>query len=126
MRSALVAACMLIVGVYAPETSVRQQFQHTPAQAQAAPPQRQGPTELDRQVTPRSDIRRGNASVAAESPVARRRPESFRPSGGLAADARPAHPGNRQLPGGVGLLLAFALLSGAGAAPPAISQREIN
>jgi hypothetical protein len=126
MRSAFVAACMLIVATYAPDTSVRQQFQRTPAQAQAAPPQRQAQAELDRQVTLRSDIRHGNTSVAGESPVAWRRPESFRPSGGLAAHARPAQPGNRQLPAGVGLLLALALLNGAGAVSPTISQPEMN
>jgi hypothetical protein len=126
MRLALVIACVLIVGMYAPDSSVRQQFKHAPAQAQAAPPQRQAQTELDRQVTLRSYIRRGNAPVAAESAVARRRTEWLRPSGGAATDAQPPQPGNRQLPGPVGLLLALALLNGAGAAPPAISQPEIN
>jgi hypothetical protein len=33
---------------------------------------------------------------------------------------------NRQLPEAAGLLLALALLSGAGVAPAAISQPEIN
>ena len=124
MRSALAIACVLTVGMYAPDSSVRQQFKHAPAQAQAAPPQRQAQTELDRQVTLRSYIRGGNTPVAAESAVARRRTEWLRPSGGPATDAQP--PGNRQLPGPVGLLLALALLNGAGAAPPAISQPEIN
>jgi hypothetical protein len=124
MRLALVIACVLIVGMYAPDTGVRQQFKHAPAQAQAAPPQRQAQTELDRQVTLRSYIRRGNTPVAAESAVARGRTEWLRPSG-AATDAQP-QPGNRQLPGPVGLLLALALLNGAGAAPPAISQPEIN
>ena len=126
MRSALVTACILIVATYAPGTSVRQQFQHAPAQAQAAPSQRQAQTELDRQVTLRSYIRRGNTPVAAESAVARRRTEWLRPSGGPATDAQPPQPGNRQLPAPLGLLLALALLNGAGAAPPAISQPEIN
>jgi hypothetical protein len=121
MRSALVTACMLIVGTYAPDTSIRQQFQHAPAQAQAAPPQRQAQTELDR-VTLRSDTRRGNTSVAAESPVARRRAESLRPLGGPATDAQPV---DRQLPRAVGLLLALALLN-PGAASPAISQPETH
>jgi hypothetical protein len=126
MRSALITACMLLVGMYAPATGVRQQFQPTPAQAQAAPPQRQAQTERDRQGTPRPDIRRGNTSVAAESAVARRRAASHLPSGGPATDAQPPQPDHRQLPGAVGLLLALGLLSGAGAAPPAISQPQIN
>jgi hypothetical protein len=110
--------------MYVPAAGVRQQFQHAPAQARAAAPQRLAQTERDRQGTPRPDIRRGNTSVAAESAVARRRAESHLPSGGPATDAQP--PGNRQLPGAVGLLLALGLLSGAGAAPPAISQPETN
>jgi hypothetical protein len=110
--------------MYVPAAGVRQQFQHATAQAQAAPPQRQA--ERDRQGTPRADIRRGNTSVAAESAVARRRAESHRPSGGPATDAQPPQRDNRQLPGAVGLLLSLALLSGAGAEPPAISQREID
>jgi hypothetical protein len=126
MRLALVIACLLIVGTYAPDTSVRQQFKHAPAQAQAPPPQRQAQTELDRQVTLPSVIRRGNTPMAAESAVARRRAEWLRPSGGPATDGQPSPPGNRQLPGAVGLLLAIALLNGASAAPSAISQPEIN
>jgi hypothetical protein len=110
--------------MYVPAAGVRQQFQHAPAQARAAAPQRLAQTERDRQGTPRPDIRRGNTSVAAESAVARRRAESHLPSGGPATYAQP--PGNRQLPGAVGLLLALGLLSGAGAAPPAISQPETN
>jgi hypothetical protein len=126
MRSALITASILLVGMYASATGVRQQFQHAPAQAQAAPPQRQAQTERDRQGTPRPDIRRGNTSVAAESAVARRRAESHLPSGGPATDAQPPQAGNRQLPGAVGLLLALGVLSGAGAAPTAISQPVIN
>jgi hypothetical protein len=126
MRSALITACMLLAGMYVPAAGVRQQFQHAPARAQAAPPQRLAQTERDRQGTSRPDIRRGNTSVAAESAVARRRAESHLPSGGPATDAQPPQAGNRQLPGAVGLLLALGLLSGAGAAPPAISQPEIN
>lgn len=126
MRSAAVTACMLIVGTYAPITSVRQQLQHAPAQAQAAPRQRQAQTELDRHVTPRSDIRDRNTLVAAESAVARRRAESLRPLGGRATDTQQPHPGNGQVPGAVGLLLALALLNGAGAAPAATSQPEIH
>jgi hypothetical protein len=127
MRSAFVTACMLLLGTCAPAAGVRQHFQHAPAQAQAAPPQRQAQTERDRHGTPRPDIRRGNTAVAGASAVARRRAESHLPSGGPATDARPPQPGNRQLPEAVGLLLSLALLSGAGAAPPlAISQREID
>jgi hypothetical protein len=136
MRSALVTACTLLLGMCAPAAGVRQHFQHAPAQAQAAPPQRQAQTERDRQGTSRPDIRRGNTAVAGASPVARRRAESHLPSGGPATDAthlpgaqqgQPPQPGNRQLPEAVGLLLSLALLSGAGAAPPpAISEREID
>jgi hypothetical protein len=124
MRSAVVTACVLIVGTYAAVTSVRQQLQHSPAQAQAAP--RQAQTELYQQVTPRSDMRHGNASVAAESAVARRPREPLRPLGGRATGTQPPHPGNGQVPGAVGLLLALALLNGGGAAPPATSQPEIH
>lgn len=124
MRSAVVTACVLIVGTYAPATSVRQQLQHSPAQAQAVP--RQGQTELYRQITPRSDIRHRDASVAAESAVARRRAEPLRPLGGHATGTQPPHPGNGQVPAAVGLLLALALLNGGGAAPPATSQPEIH
>jgi hypothetical protein len=127
MRSALVTACMLLLGTCAPAAGVRQHFQHARAQAQAAPPQRQAQTERDRQGTPRPDIRRGHTAVAGASAVARRRAESHLPSGGPATDAQPPQPGNRQLPEAVGLLLSLALLSGAGAAPPpAISHREID
>jgi hypothetical protein len=122
MRSAFITACMLLVGMYPPAAGVRPQFQDAPAQTQAAPPQRQAQTERDRQDgTSRPDIRRGNTSVAPE-----RRAESHRQSGGPATDAPPPQPGNRQLPGAVGLLLALAVLNGAGAAPPVISQPEIN
>jgi hypothetical protein len=124
MRSAIVTACVLIVGTYAPVTNVRQQLQHSPAQAQAAP--RQAQTELYRQVTPRSDISHGNTSVTAESSAARRRADSLRPLGGRATHPQPPHPGNGQVPGAVGLMLALALLNGAGAAPPATSQPEIH
>jgi hypothetical protein len=135
MRSAL-TACMLVLGTCAPAAGVRQHFQHAPAQAQAAPPQRQAQTERDRQGTPRADIRRGNTGVAGASAAARRRAESHLPSGGPATDAthlpgaqqgQSPQPGNRQLPEAVGLVLSLALLSGAGAAPAAaISQREID
>jgi hypothetical protein len=135
MRSPLVTACTLLLGMCAPAAGVRQHIQHAPAQAQAAPPQRLAQTERDRHGTSRADIRRGNTAMAGASAVARRRAESHLPSGGSATD--PAHlpdapqgpppPGNRQLPEAVGLLLSLALLSGAGAAPPpANSQREID
>jgi hypothetical protein len=126
MRSTLIAVCIVIVGTYAPGESVRQQFQHAPAQAQAVWPQRQAQTELDRQGTPPPDIRRGNASVTANSAVARRRAESHRPSSGPATGTQPPQPGNRQLPGAVGLLLALALLNGAGPAPQETPQPAIN
>jgi hypothetical protein len=126
------------------EAAVRQQFAHPPAQA--APPQRQGQSERDWQSTPRPDTRRGNTAVPAESAVAGRRAESHPPPGGPPTDAthppgtqqgQPPQPGdrgvedrrgtlNRQLPAAAGLLLALGLLSGAGAAPPANSQTEID
>jgi len=81
-----------------------------------------------------------------QSAVARRPAQSQLPPGGPVTDAthppgaqqgQPLQPGNRgvedkrgtlnrQLPAAAGLLLALGLLSGAGATPPAISQREIN
>jgi len=125
MRSALITACTLLA-TYVPATGVHPQFHDTPAQAQAAPPQRQAQTEHDRQEgTPRPDMRRGNTSVQ-ESAVAGRRAESHRPLGGPASEAPPPQTGNRQLRATLGLLLALTLLNGAGAAPPAISQPEIK
>jgi hypothetical protein len=117
------------------EAAVRQQFQHPPARE--ALPQRQTQTERDQGSTPRPDIRRSNTAVAGKSAVARRRAESHPPPGGPATDAthppgaqqgQPPQPGNggvadkretlnRQLPEAAGLLLALALLSGAGVAP---------
>jgi hypothetical protein len=110
--------------MYAPATGVHPQFQDA---AQTAPPQRQAQTDHDRQEgTPRPGIRRGSASVAQESAVARRPAESHRPLGGPATDGQPPQTGNRQLRATMGLLPALALLNGAGAAPPAISQPEIK
>ena len=136
MRSVLVTACMVLLGAGAPAAGVRQHFQQAPAQAQAAPPQRQDQTERDRQGTPRPDIRRGNTAVAGASAIARGRAESHPPRGDPATNAmhlpgaqqgQPPQPGNRQLPDAVGLLLSLALLSGASAAPsPASSQRETD
>jgi hypothetical protein len=124
MRSALVTACTLLLGTCAPGAGVRQHFQDAPAQAQAAPPQRQAQTERDRPGAPQPDIRHVNTALARASAVARRRAESHLPG---AQQGQPPQPGNRQLPEAVGLLLSLALLSGAGAAPPpAISQREID
>lgn len=133
MRSALVIACVILLGAGAPAAGVRQHFQNAPARAQAAPPQRQDQTERNRQGKPPVDIRRGNTAVAGASAVARRRAESL---DGPATDAmhltgaqqgQPPPPGDRQLPDAVGLLLSLALLSGASAAPPAaISHREID
>jgi hypothetical protein len=78
--------------MYAPATGVHPQFQDA---AQTAPPQRQAQTDHDRQEgTPRPGIRRGNASVAQESAVARRRAESHRPLGGPATDGQPPQTGN--------------------------------
>lgn len=114
MRSALITACMLVLGAYAPGVSLGQQLHHAPAQAHAAPPQRQAQTERERQGTPRPDIRRGNTSVAAESAVARRWAEphrSSRSSGGPASDAPPPQPGNRQMSAAMAMLLGLALLS---------------
>jgi hypothetical protein len=115
------------------EAAVRRQFRH-PLAPQALL-QRQTQTERDQGSTLPPDIRRGNAAMAGESAVARRRTESQPPPGGSAPDAT-HHPGaktgqppqsanrgvedkkatsNRRLPEAVGLLLALALLSGRGA-----------
>jgi hypothetical protein len=126
MRSALITVCTLL-GTFAPATGVHPQFQDAPAQAQAAPPQRQAQTEHDRQDgTPRPDIRRGNTSVAQESAVARGRAESHRPLGSPPTDAQPPQTSNRHLPAAMGVLLVLTLLNGAGAASPAILQPEIK
>jgi hypothetical protein len=126
MRLALITACTLL-GTYAPATGVHPQFQDAPAKAQAAPPQRQAQTDHDRQEsTPRPEIRRGDTSVAQESVVARRGAESHRPLGGPATDGQPPQTGDRQVRATMSLLLALALLNGAGAAAPAISQPEIK
>ena len=126
MRSSLIAAYLLTLGLYAPGAVVRQQFPPAPPQAHTVPLQLQAQTELDRRGM--AGIRRGNASVVADSPVVRRVAEA-RPPGGPATYALPPHPGNqqsgnRQLPGPVGLLLAVALLDGEGAAPHKSSQAE--
>lgn len=136
MRSVLVTACVALVGAGVPAAGVRQHSQQRPAQAQAAPPQRQDQPERDRQGTPRPEIRRGNTAVVGASAIARSPAESHLPRGGPTTDAmhlpgaqqgKPPQPGNGQLPDAVGLLLSLALLSGAGAAsPPAISQKEID
>ena len=126
MRSALITACVLL-GTYAPATGVHPHFQDAPSQAQAAPPQHRAQANRDGQEgTARPGIRRGNTSVDQGSAVARSRAVPHRPLGGPATDARPPQPGNRQLTRAMGLLLALALVNGAGAAPPAISQPEIK
>jgi hypothetical protein len=114
------------------EAAVRQQFRH-PLAPQALL-QRQAQTERDQASTLPPDIRRGNAVMARESAVARRRAESQPPPGGSAPDtthppgAQPGQPpqpanrgvedkkatANRRLPQAVGLLLALALLGGTG------------
>ena len=127
MRSVLVMACVVFLAAGAPAAVVRQHSQQAPAQAQAAPPQPQDPTERDRQRTPRPYFRRGNRGVEGASPIARGEAESHlsrgRPAIGAmqlagAQQERPPQPGHGQLPDAVGLLLSIALLSGAGAAPP--------
>ena len=124
MHSAVVTACVLVVGTYAPATSVRQQSQQASAQAQTT--QRQVRTERDQQGTLRVDIPRGNIAAAAKSAVARKRPEPLRSSPGPAFDSQAQQADDRQLPGAVGLLLALALLNGSGAPPPVTSQPETN
>ena len=124
MRSALITAC-IVLGTYAPATGVHPQFQDAPSQAQAAPPQRRAQADRDGQEgTARPDIRRGNTSPAQERAVAGSRAASHRPLGGPATDAQLPQPGNRTR--AMALLLALALLNGAGAASPAISQPEIK
>jgi len=126
MRSALITACTLL-GTYAPATGVRPQFQDASSQAQAAPSQRHAQTDHDRKEgTPGPDIRRGDTSVAQEGAVARRRAESHRQLGSPVIDAHSLQPDNRQLPATMGVLLALALLNGAGAVSPTISQPEMK
>jgi len=119
MRSSLIAAYLLTIGMYAPAA---------PPQAQTAPPQPRAQTELDRQGTQPPGIRRDNASVTANSVLVRGRAKSHQPSGGPATDtqARNQQSGNRQLPQPVGLLLALALLDGAGATPQETPQSKIH
>jgi hypothetical protein len=119
MRSSLIAAYLLTMGMYAPAA---------PLQAQTAPPQPQAQTELDRQGTQPPGILRDNASVTANSLLVRGRAKSHQPSGGPATDTQPRNQqsGNRQLPQPVGLLLALALLDGAGAAPQEAPRSEIH
>jgi hypothetical protein len=112
------------------ESAVRQQLQHL--LVPEALPQTQ--TERYQESTLRPDVRRGNTAVAGEGAVVRRRAKSQPPPAGSASDPtrpRGAQPGqpprsanqggedkkgapNRQLPDAAGLLLALALLSGAG------------
>ena len=119
MRSSLIAAYLLTIGMYAPAA---------PPQAQTAPPQPRVQTELDGQGTQPPGIRRDNASVTANSVLARGRAKSHQPSGGPATDMQPRNQqsGNRQLPQPVGLLLALALLDGAGATPQETPQSNIH
>ena len=115
MRSSLIAACLLTMGMYASAA---------PPQAQTAPAQPQAQTELDRQGTQPPGIHRDNASVTANSVLVRGRANSHQPS----TDTQPRNQqsGNRQLPQPVGLLLALALLDGAGAAPRETPQSNIH
>jgi hypothetical protein len=120
MRSSLIAASYLLtMGMYAPAA---------PPQAQMAPPQPQAQTELVRQGKPPPDIRRDNASVTANTIRVLGQAKSHQPSGGPATDTQPRNQqsGNRQLPQSVGLLLALALLDGAGAAPQGTPQSAIH
>ena len=119
MRSSLIAAYLLSMGMYAPAA---------PPRAQTAPPQPQAQIELVRQGTPPPSIRRDNASVTANSVLVRGRAKSHQPTGGPATDTQPRNQqsGNRQLPQPVGLLLALALLDGAGAAPQETPQSAIH
>jgi hypothetical protein len=121
MHSAVVTACVLIVGGYAPATSLRQQSQQAFAQAQTAPPERPVRTERHQRGASRLDI-----PVAEKSAVARKRAEALRSSRGPTTDAQPQQPDNRQLPAAAGLLLALALLNGSDATPPVIPQPETN
>ena len=119
MRSSLIAAYLLTMGMYAAAAL---------PQAQTAPPQPQAQTELDRHGTQPPGIRRDNASVTANSVLVRGRGKAHQPSGGPATDTQPRNQqsGNRQLQQPVGLLLALALLDGAGAAPPETPQSAIH
>jgi hypothetical protein len=102
MRSSLIAAFLLTVGMYAPASSVSQQVSVAPPQAQTVPRQRQARTGLDHQTAHRS-----RASIATNTPPMQ------------------LESGNRKMPAPVGLLLALGLLDG-GAAPHQTRQTEIH
>lgn len=129
MRSPLIAAYLLAVGMYAPAASVRPSLPPAPPQAQTMPQTRQVQTELDRHATPPPDIHRGNARIIADSVLVRRGAVSHQPSGGPATDAPLRQPGDGQtgkpqMPGPVGLLLALALVDSGGAAPHETAHAE--
>lgn len=120
MRSPLIAAYLLAIGMYAPVASLRQSL--PPAQAQTVPQPSQPQTELDRRGTPPPDIHRGIARIIADGVVVRRGAASHQPSGSPATDTQPRQPNDRrtgkpQMPAPVGLLLALALVDSGGAAP---------
>ena len=108
MRSSLITAYLLTVGMYAPAANVLQQFPPAPPQAQTVPPQRQPQTELERQRSVTAD------AVARTGAESQGGPATHTPA---PQPGRSQHSGDRQLPGPVGLLLAVALLDGQGAAP---------
>lgn len=117
MRSPLIAAYFLAIGIYAPAASLCQSLPPTAPKAQTVPQSRQPRTELDWHGT-----RPGNARRIADSAVVREGAASHQHSGVPAMDTKPRQPGDQQsgkpqMPGPVGLLLALALVD-VGGAPP--------
>jgi hypothetical protein len=117
MRSPLIAAWLLTVGMYAPAAGIRHQFPPTLVQAEAIPSQ------------PPAD-RRGTSTVIGDGAVGRARAASQQASLSLVPRMRRAQPGNqpadRKLPGPVGLLLALALVDSEGTPPRTSPPREIQ
>lgn len=129
MRSALIAAYLLAIGMYAPAASLRQSLPPAVPQAQTVSQPRQPQTDLDRHATPPPDIHRGNAQIIADSAAVRRGAAWHQHSGGLTTDTQPRPPGDQQsgkpqVPGPVGLLLALALVDSGGAAPHETAHAE--
>ena len=129
MRSPLIAAYLLAIGMYAPAASLRQSLPPAVPPTQTVPQPRQTQTEFDRHGTHPPDIHRGNARIIADSVVVRRGAASHQPSGDPATDTQPRQPNDRQtgkpqMPAPVGLLLALALVDSGGAAPHEAAHAE--
>lgn len=129
MRSPLIAACLLAIGMYAPAASLRQSLPPAVPQAQTVPQPRQTQAEFGRHATPPPDIHRGNDRIIPDSVVVRRGAGSHHTAAGPTTDTPPRQPNDRQtskpqMPAPVGLLLALALVDSGGAAPHATAHAE--